>query len=81
VKFHKVNDIWISINSSPIEHKVIELPLPLSYWRIDSMYNNGYPWHERLGDIIAALYIWMLTNGTLLNVPSSEQRTYWKSLL
>lgn len=51
VQFHEVNDIWISVNASPVDHEVIELPLPLSYWRIDSTHNDGYPWHERLGDI------------------------------
>lgn len=51
VRFHEVNDIWISVNAAPVEHEAIELPLPLSYWRIDKSHNNGYPWHERLGDI------------------------------
>ena len=51
VQFHEVNDIWISVNSTPVEHEAIELPLPLSYWRTDSIHNNGYPWHERLGDV------------------------------
>lgn len=51
VRFHEVNNTWISVNAAPVEHEVIELPLPLSYWRIDSTHNDGYPWHERLGDI------------------------------
>jgi hypothetical protein len=51
VRFHEVNDIWISVNAAPVEHEAIELPLPLSYWRIDSIHNEGYPWHERLGDV------------------------------
>lgn len=51
VRFHEVNNTWISVNAAPVDHEVIELPLPLSYWRIDSTHNDGYPWHERLSTV------------------------------
>lgn len=80
--FHKDdNDRVISDDSSPILYSIIEQPIPQSYWRIDNQTNNGYPWHERLRDILTIFYIWELTNDKLITIPISEQQTYWSQLL
>lgn len=80
-EFNKVNDIWLSSDSNQTILNTIEQPIPLSYWRIDRAHNNGYPWHERLLDMLVIFYIWELTSDRLTIIPTVEQQTYWSQLL